>query len=53
MMAHDVGISRKIDQHSLSIIEAVTPAERSYAKQVSAGGMTCFGDLRWDCSSWS
>jgi capsular exopolysaccharide synthesis family protein len=45
MMAQDVVINRKIDQDSLSIIEAATPATRSYTKQLSAGGTASFGGL--------
>jgi len=45
MIAQDVGISRNIDQDTLSILEAATPAERSYTKQITAGGMAIFGGL--------
>src|SRR5205085_8582150 len=35
MLVQNVGISRNIDQETLAILEAATPAKRSYAKDVS------------------
>jgi capsular exopolysaccharide synthesis family protein len=43
MMMQDVGISRNIEQDTLSILEQATPATRSYTKQITAGASASFG----------
>jgi succinoglycan biosynthesis transport protein ExoP len=45
VMSQNVGISRGLDQESLSILEPASPAWRSYKKEQSGMGFACFAGL--------